>query len=89
MLAVLLEGWERGLIPPAHPGPFVDPTGFAENFGLEITSDQLREAVSCWATFHGLVALQLGGHFTGGWLDPDEAFDATIREDIRSVGLDV
>jgi AcrR family transcriptional regulator len=89
MLAVLLEGWSQGLIPPAASGPEVDTSGLVTSFGLDISSDQLREACSVWALFHGIVALELGGHFASGWLDPDELFDAAVRERIRGMGLSV
>jgi AcrR family transcriptional regulator len=88
MLAVLVEGWASGAIAPAPPGPPVDTTSLVDTFGLDITPDQLREACGLWALFHGLVALELGGHVTGEWLDPDQLFDSAVRGRLRELGLD-
>jgi AcrR family transcriptional regulator len=85
MLAILLEGWERGLIPLPPAGPRVDPHVFVDKFGLEITSDQLRDACIIWGTFHGLVTLELGGHLN--LVDPAELFDAAMRTQLRAMSL--
>lgn len=87
MLAILVEGWQQGLVPDPAPGPFVDPHEFQASFGLAISSDQLRVAVGCWAMFHGFVALEIGGHVNQNWVDPAELFEAAIRTQTAEMGL--
>jgi len=86
MLAILVDGWSSGALPPPPPGPAVDTSEFQRYFGLAITSDQLRLATECWAEFHGMVALEICGCITADWVDPDALFEANIQSMSRRFG---
>jgi AcrR family transcriptional regulator len=86
LLALLVDGWTTGALPPPPPGPAVDTAKFEQYFGLAITSDQLRLATECWAEFHGLVALEINGHIADDWVDPDALYEANIQSTVRRMG---
>ena len=86
-LRILRVAWEAGTIPQPPPGPPVDTSKFAEFFGLEMTTDQLRSATECWGEFHGLVALEIAGHIGDNWTDPAALYEANMRSMIRRIGL--
>ncbi|MFJ8547269.1 TetR/AcrR family transcriptional regulator [Streptomyces sp. NPDC093586] len=39
----------------------------------------LRRALRFWTRLHGVLSLELAGHFTGMGLDPDELYDSELR----------
>lgn len=86
-LVVLVDAWQSCPCGDLIPGPPVDATKFADRFGLHITPDQLRTAVGCWAEFHGLVCLELGGHICTQWTDPPALYDAAVRALLLRTGL--
>jgi AcrR family transcriptional regulator len=87
LLAMMVEGWASGVLPPAPPGPAVDVTKFHERFDLAITSDQLRMATECWAEFHGLVALEINGHIHPDWVDPTALYEANVQALLQRMGF--
>ncbi len=87
LLALMVEGWASGVLPPAPPGPAVDVTKFHERFDLAITSDQLRMATECWAEFHGLVALEINGHIHPDWVDPTALYEANVQSLLHRMGF--
>ncbi|MEU9339777.1 TetR/AcrR family transcriptional regulator [Streptomyces sp. NPDC048278] len=40
----------------------------------------LRRALAFWTRVHGVLSLELAGHFTGMGFDPDRLFDAEVAE---------
>ncbi|MFK0156282.1 TetR/AcrR family transcriptional regulator [Streptomyces sp. NPDC090499] len=40
----------------------------------------LRRALAFWTRLHGVLSLELAGHFTGMGFDPDRLFDAEVAE---------
>lgn len=86
-LFVLVDAWASGTTGPITLGPHVDTEKFAVRFGLHITPDQLRTAVGCWAQFHGLVCLEVGGHIGCEWTDPAALYEASMRAMVGRVGL--
>ncbi|MFG2958832.1 TetR/AcrR family transcriptional regulator [Streptomyces sp. NPDC048291] len=40
----------------------------------------LRRALAFWTRMHGVLSLELAGHFTGMGFDPDRLFDAEVAE---------
>ena len=86
-LFVLTDAWAGGTTGQLTPGPHVDTEKFAARFGLLITPDQLRAAVACWAEFHGLVCLEVGGHIGCEWTDPAALYESSMRAIVRRVGL--
>jgi AcrR family transcriptional regulator len=87
LLGLLVDAWESGAVPPPPPGPPVDASKFGERFGLAITSDQLRLATECWAEFHGLVALEVNGHISPLWVDPEALYTANIEAMMDRMGF--
>ena len=47
----------------------------------------LARAVAAWAELVGLVVLELGGHFVGGFEPADALFDAAVRDQADRLGL--
>ncbi|CAM5566706.1 TetR family transcriptional regulator OS=Streptomyces fumanus OX=67302 GN=GCM10018772_69830 PE=4 SV=1 [Streptomyces fumanus] len=39
----------------------------------------LRRALRFWTRLHGILSLELAGHFTGMGLDPAELYDSELR----------
>jgi AcrR family transcriptional regulator len=87
MLQLLAEGWARGELTAPQKGPIVDTSKFEQQFGLALTSDQLRFATECWGEFHGLVTLELAGHIHPRWTDAEELFSANMRSMIGRMGM--
>lgn len=46
----------------------------------------MRLAMTCWATFHGLVQLEVNDHVHQEWADTDQVFRAMVSELVRLVG---
>ncbi|MCB0996107.1 MAG: TetR/AcrR family transcriptional regulator [Acidimicrobiales bacterium] len=86
-LSVLVDAWAGGATAEITPGPPVDPSKFEAEFGLRVTSDQLRTAMGCWGQFHGLVALEVGGHISAEWCDPANTYEASVRSMGGRTGL--
>ncbi|MEW2544739.1 TetR/AcrR family transcriptional regulator [Streptomyces sp. NPDC047002] len=40
---------------------------------------RLRRALLCWTRLHGVLSLELAGHFTGMGLDPSVLYEAEVR----------
>jgi AcrR family transcriptional regulator len=87
LLALMVDAWVSGVLPPPPPGPAVDVTKFHERFGLTIASDQLRMATECWAEFHGLVALEINGHIHADWVDPAALYEANMQSLLLRLGF--
>ena len=43
-------------------------------------ADTLRRALTCWTRLHGVISLQVAGHFTGMGFDPGKLFDAEVEQ---------
>ncbi len=79
-LALVVEGWATGELTEPSPGPFVDPSGMNEKFGMELTSDQMRVSLASWSTFHGAVQLEVNDHIDSDWVDNDRLFTAVVDQ---------
>lgn len=87
-LAILVEGWQQELIDEAVAAePTLDTSSFAEEFGIDLTSDQLRVAVANWGEFHGLVSLEIAGHIDDKWVDPAALYEGAMRSMMRRHGF--
>ena len=79
-LALLVEGWHSGELTQPQPGLPVDPTEMNEKFGLDLTPDQMRVALTAWGTFHGIVQLEVNDHIDSHWVDNDRLFMAVVQQ---------
>lgn len=86
-LRLLLEGWERGEIPPPEPGPAVDTTEMMRANALEVDSDQLRTALAIWGTMHGLTSLEVNNHLHAGWVDAEHLYRSEMRAVLARWGM--
>lgn len=86
-LALLVEGWHTGELSQPAVGVRVDPTKMNEKFGIDITPDQMRVALTAWGTFHGIVQLEVNDHVESHWVDNDQLFMAVIQELGSSCGV--
>jgi hypothetical protein len=59
--------------------PLVDVVRRGVESGQLPDADPVTLAAACWATVHGLVSLELGGHLPAAAGDPAELFTATAR----------
>lgn len=86
-VALLVEGWRSGALPPAPVGGFVDPGPMNARFGTDLTADEIRTSLSAWATFHGLVQLEVNHHIHTGWVDVDALYLAMAADLARTFGF--
>ncbi|WP_423834638.1 TetR/AcrR family transcriptional regulator [Streptomyces manipurensis] len=85
MMSVLLDACAA--VPPVSGG--ASPDGgidehLSEHRGWAATHPDLppsalRLALAFWSRLHGVLSLELAGHFTGMGLDPARLFDAEVR----------
>jgi hypothetical protein len=54
---------------------------------LELPPAVLARATAAWAEIVGLVVLELGGHFVGGFEPADELFEAAVADQADRLGL--
>ncbi len=59
----------------------------ATGLGIEVPPALLARAVAAWSEVVGLVVLELGGHFVGGFEPADALFDAAVRDQAERLGL--
>ncbi|GII84056.1 TetR family transcriptional regulator [Sphaerisporangium siamense] len=79
IMAVLLDACEA-------PSTGAAKTGFDDHLdghrhwdgGKPVSPQTLRLALACWTRLHGVLSLELAGHFTGMGFDPALLFDAEI-----------
>ncbi len=84
LMAVLLEACAAAVPPPtrgAEPDPFdghlADHREWAASHPAAPPS-VLRLALAFWSRLHGVLSLELAGHFTGMGLDPALLFEAEV-----------
>ncbi|MFJ2747675.1 TetR/AcrR family transcriptional regulator [Streptomyces sp. NPDC087297] len=92
LLAVLLEACAAA-VPPAAPGPIPGPLPGTEPDPFDghladhrewaashpdAPPSALRLALTFWSRLHGVLSLELAGHFTGMGLDPALLFEAEV-----------
>ncbi|MGI3782594.1 MAG: TetR/AcrR family transcriptional regulator [Janthinobacterium lividum] len=59
----------------------------ATGLGIEVPPALLARAIAAWSEVIGLVVLELGGHFVGGFEPADALFDAAVRDQTDRLGL--
>jgi AcrR family transcriptional regulator len=59
----------------------------AAGLGIDVPPGLLSRAVAAWSEVIGLVVLELGGHFVGGFEPADALFDAAVRDQAARLGL--
>lgn len=59
----------------------------AAGLGVDVPPALLARAVGAWSEVIGLVVLELGGHFVGGFDPADALFDAAVRDQADRLGL--
>lgn len=59
----------------------------AAGLGIDVPPALLARAVGAWSEVIGLVVLELGGHFAGGFEPADALFDAAVRDQAERLGL--
>ncbi|WFE63574.1 TetR/AcrR family transcriptional regulator [Micromonospora sp. WMMD714] len=84
IMATVLDGYRRRDVPPsglrfethldAHRGWAADPT---------LPAATLRQALAFWTRVHGVLSLELAGHFAGMGFDPGLLFDDEIDDLLR------
>lgn len=79
-LALIVEGWSTGELDQPDPGPAVDPAEMNEKFGLSLTPDQMRVAMTAWGTLHGVTQLEVNNHMGSDWLDNDAVMAGLLAE---------
>jgi AcrR family transcriptional regulator len=62
-------------------------TAVAVGLGVDVPPALLARAVGAWSEVIGLVVLELGGHFVGGFEPADELFDDAVRAQAGRLGL--
>lgn len=85
-LALTVEGWSTGELEQPESGPGVDPAEMNEKFGLSLTPDQMRVAMTAWGTFHGVTQLEINNHMGPDWLDNDAVVAGLVAELARLLG---
>ncbi|WP_031470282.1 TetR/AcrR family transcriptional regulator [Sciscionella sediminilitoris] len=81
VMVVLLEASEAPMAgKPATPfdAEFANRRTRAD--GSPVPGAVLRHAMSFWTRLHGVLSLELAGHFTGMEFDPDRLLDAELHE---------
>ncbi|MFI8363553.1 TetR/AcrR family transcriptional regulator [Streptomyces sp. NPDC085612] len=85
MMSVLLDACAA--VPPVSGGASPDG-GIDEHLSAhrgwaathpDLPPSALRLALAFWSRLHGVLSLELAGHFTGMGLDPARLFDAEVR----------
>jgi AcrR family transcriptional regulator len=59
----------------------------ATGLEIDVPPALLARAIGAWSEVIGLVVLELGGHFVGGFEPADALFDATVRDQAERLGL--
>ncbi|MCX4744799.1 TetR/AcrR family transcriptional regulator [Kitasatospora sp. NBC_01287] len=69
-------------LPPAAPVPFDDYLATHRDWagGHPAPAAVLRRALTFWTRLHGLISLQVAGHFAGMGFDPERFFEAEVDQ---------
>lgn len=79
------------LLDAAQPSSAAAPTGHEDRLDAHLAEHRqwaaghpaapaaLRRALLFWTRLHGILSLELAGHFTGMGLDPAELYDSELR----------
>jgi AcrR family transcriptional regulator len=91
-LGLFAEAWAQGALPvpawadrvaAADPGLSTCMT----KYGMDLPPGGLVVALGAWARLHGLVMLEVFGHFGAMMEDPDSLFVETLRAQLDQLGL--
>ena len=91
-LGLFAEAWEQGTLPvPAWADRVAaaDPvlSTCKDRTGVDLPPGGVVVALGAWARLHGLVMLEVFGHFGAMMEDPEPLFVATLRAQLDQLGL--
>ena len=91
LLGPVVDAAAAGTVAEVGPPPGVvlarQLRDVADGLGVDVPPALLALAVGAWSEVIGLVVLELGGHFVGGFEPADSLFDAAVREQAGRLGL--
>lgn len=83
IITVLLDAFSA--LPPSAPTPFDDHLESHRHWAADsVPTPALRRALTFWTRLHGVLSLELAGHFAGMGFDPDLLFADEVRSLLAS-----